>query len=52
MDLSTMLRNVKSGRYKTKADFVTDLDLIWDNCLYYNSQEVPPYTLSKSLANE
>jgi transcriptional activator SPT7 len=40
MDLSTMLRNVKSGRYKNKADFVTDLDLIWANCLFYNAQEV------------
>jgi transcriptional activator SPT7 len=52
MDLSTMLRNVKSGRYKTKADFVTDLDLIWDNCLYYNSQEVRPYLRPNRQANE
>lgn len=40
MDLSTMLRNVKASRYKNKADFVADLDLIWANCLFYNAQEV------------
>lgn len=35
-----MLRNVKAQRYKTKADFSADLDLIWDNCLLYNTQDV------------
>lgn len=40
MDLGTMLRNVKSGRYKSKAQFMRDLDLIWDNCLTYNSEPV------------
>ena len=40
MDLGTMLRNVKSSRYKTKAQFMRDLDLIWDNCLIYNSEPV------------
>jgi transcriptional activator SPT7 len=45
MDLTTMLRNVKSGRYKNKADFVTDLDLIWENCMHYNTQEVRHFLL-------
>lgn len=40
MDLGTMLRNVKNGRYKSKAQFTRDLDLIWDNCLTYNSEPV------------
>lgn len=42
MDLGTMLRNVKNGRYKSKAQFTRDLDLIWDNCLTYNSEPVSP----------
>ena len=40
MDLSTVLKNVKNQKYKSKAEFGADLDLIWENCLLYNSQEV------------
>ncbi|KAI8461395.1 hypothetical protein BY996DRAFT_6667406 [Phakopsora pachyrhizi] len=37
MDLGTVLKKVKSGAYKTKAAFTEDLELIWANCLVYNS---------------
>lgn len=47
MDLGTMMRNVKSGRYKSKAQFTRDLDLIWDNCLTYNSE--PTHPLRRSV---
>lgn len=40
MDLSTVLRNIKNHKYKSKADFAADLDLIWENCLLYNTTEV------------
>ncbi|KEY67906.1 hypothetical protein S7711_02117 [Stachybotrys chartarum IBT 7711] len=36
MDLGTMTKKLKSLNYKSKAEFVTDLNLIWDNCLKYN----------------
>ncbi|KAK4124657.1 hypothetical protein N657DRAFT_595738 [Parathielavia appendiculata] len=36
MDLGTMTKKLKSLQYKSKADFVYDLNLIWDNCLKYN----------------
>ncbi|KLP03298.1 related to transcription regulator SPT7 [Fusarium fujikuroi] len=36
MDLGTMTKKLKSLTYKSKADFVVDLNLIWDNCLRYN----------------
>ncbi|KAL7619496.1 Transcriptional activator spt7 [Parahypoxylon ruwenzoriense] len=36
MDLGSMTKKLKSLNYKSKADFVTDLNLIWDNCLRYN----------------
>lgn len=36
MDLGTMTKKLKQLQYKSKADFVTDLNLIWDNCLRYN----------------
>lgn len=42
MDLSTILRNAKARKYKNKAEFAADLDLIWTNCFEYNSQEVSP----------
>ena len=34
-----MSKNVKLQRYKTKAEFGADLDLIWENCLFFNTQE-------------
>ncbi|KAK6226554.1 transcriptional activator SPT7 [Colletotrichum tabaci] len=36
MDMGTMTKKLKSLTYKSKAEFVTDLNLIWDNCLRYN----------------
>lgn len=40
MDLSTVLRNVKTHKYKKKSEFANDLDQIWENCLIYNSTPV------------
>ncbi|KAG8996893.1 Transcriptional activator spt7 [Tulasnella sp. 427] len=42
MDLGTMSKNIKSNRYKNKAEFAADLNLIWDNCLTYNSRPDHP----------
>jgi transcriptional activator SPT7 len=36
MDLGTMTKKLKTLAYKSKAEFVHDLDLIWNNCLKYN----------------
>ncbi|KAK4242925.1 hypothetical protein C8A03DRAFT_10938 [Achaetomium macrosporum] len=36
MDLGTMTKKLKGLQYKSKAEFVYDLNLIWDNCLKYN----------------
>ncbi|KAF4986789.1 hypothetical protein FDECE_15767, partial [Fusarium decemcellulare] len=36
MDLGTMTKKLKGLTYKSKAEFVVDLNLIWDNCLKYN----------------
>lgn len=40
MDLQTMQKKVKSHAYKNKQDFGIDLNLIWENCLTYNSDPV------------
>ncbi|RFU30850.1 hypothetical protein B7463_g5499, partial [Scytalidium lignicola] len=37
MDLGTMTKKLKTLVYKSKAEFVSDLDLIWSNCLKYNA---------------
>jgi transcriptional activator SPT7 len=42
MDLGSMQKKVKSGQYKTKKQFAHDLNLIWDNCLLYNSDPTHP----------
>lgn len=40
MDLGTMQKKLRSGQYRTKAQFAADLNLIWDNCLLYNASPV------------
>ncbi|CAO1631964.1 unnamed protein product [Parajaminaea phylloscopi] len=49
MDLGLMLKNVKSGKYRTKEAFRRDLDLIWDNCLLYNTEPSHPLRISANL---
>ncbi|KAH9905961.1 hypothetical protein F4778DRAFT_769796 [Xylariomycetidae sp. FL2044] len=36
MDMGNMTKKLKQLQYKSKAEFVFDLNLIWDNCLRYN----------------
>ncbi len=40
MDLGTMAKKVKTHVYKTQREFVDDLNLIWNNCLMYNTDPV------------
>lgn len=37
MDLNTVMKKLKSFQYKSKKEFVSDLMLIWKNCLTYNA---------------
>ena len=37
-----MTKKLKMLNYKSKAEFVTDLDLIWGNCLKYNADPAHP----------
>ena len=45
MDIGTMVKKLKSLQYKSKKDFVDDLNLIWANCLKYNAD--PAHFLRK-----
>lgn len=49
MDLGSMTKKLKSLAYKSKKEFVADLDLIWENCLKYNGQDKHP--LRKNAEN-
>lgn len=48
MDLGSMTKKLKNLQYKSKMEFVADLNLIWDNCLRYNSEMTHPL---RRLAN-
>ena len=37
-----MTKKLKTLTYKSKKEFVDDLDLIWNNCLKYNAEPVHP----------
>ncbi|TKA64861.1 hypothetical protein B0A55_10011 [Friedmanniomyces simplex] len=43
MDIGTMIKKLKQLAYKGKRDFVDDLNLIWANCLRYNSTPDHPF---------
>jgi len=45
MDLSQMQKKLRGTQYKSKAEFVSDLSLIWNNCLKYNAN--PDHFLRK-----
>ena len=42
MDIGTMIKRLKQLQYKSKKEFVDDLNLIWANCLKYNSEPAHP----------
>ncbi|KAF2150016.1 hypothetical protein K461DRAFT_281275 [Myriangium duriaei CBS 260.36] len=42
MDIGTMIKKLKGLQYKSKRDFVGDLNLIWSNCLSYNNDPNHP----------
>lgn len=45
MDLGSMTKKLKGLQYRSKQDFVDDLNLIWANCLKYNTN--PEHFLRK-----
>jgi len=38
MDLASVKKKLKAGKYKTVNDFLEDIQLIWDNCKLYNQE--------------
>lgn len=42
MDIGTMIKKLKGLQYKSKKEFVADLNYIWSNCLSYNAEPSHP----------
>jgi transcriptional activator SPT7 len=42
MDIGSMIKKLKSLSYRSKKEFVGDLNLIWANCLTYNADPAHP----------
>lgn len=42
MDLGTMTKKLKATTYRSKQEFVDDINLIWANCLRYNTDPNHP----------
>ncbi|GAA5908039.1 SAGA histone acetyltransferase complex subunit SPT7 [Sporobolomyces salmoneus] len=52
MDLATLLKKVRQQSYRTKKAFAEDLDLIWSNCLLYNSHPDHPLRVNAQALRE
>ena len=44
MDLGTIAKKVSSHKYHNRREFLSDVELILENCILYNGKE-SPYTL-------
>ena len=49
MDLGTMRKLVEGNRYRSFAEFENDLNLIIDNCLFYNDKDTIYYKAALKL---
>ncbi|SCZ90567.1 BZ3500_MvSof-1268-A1-R1_Chr1-3g02070 [Microbotryum saponariae] len=49
MDLATLAKRVKQQMYRSKKAFADELDLIWSNCLLYNSHPGHPLRRSAEI---
>merc|ERR1712150_209086 len=51
MDMETLLKNVKNYKYKIRAEFLDDIDLIYENCRKYNGTDSPMTQTAKLVVD-
>jgi hypothetical protein len=49
MDFNTLKTNLLDGKFQTYEDFLSDLQLIWDNCKLYNMIGSEIYKLAERM---
>ncbi|CAI2165899.1 12442_t:CDS:2 [Funneliformis geosporum] len=49
MDFSTVRKRMENNQYLTLKEFAIDVQKIWDNCKYYNSNETYYYKFAEAL---
>ena len=50
MDIGTVGKKLKNGRYKSLQEMHEDVHLIWTNCMKYNQEGSDIYINAKDLA--
>ena len=50
MDLSKVLKNLKSDSYNSISEWKEDMNLIWKNAMHYNPKETLLYSIAKELS--
>jgi len=49
MDISTVERKLNEGLYSSPNQFISDVQLIWDNCYLYNGRDAPISLMAQTL---
>lgn len=49
MDFNTLKNSLLDGKFQTYEDFLSDLQLIWDNCKLYNMIGSEIYKLAERM---
>ena len=49
MDFNTLKNNLLEGKFQTYEEFLSDLQLIWDNCKIYNMIGSEIYKLAERM---
>jgi hypothetical protein len=49
MDFNTLKNNLMDGKFSTYEEFLSDLQLIWDNCKLYNMIGSEIYKLAERM---
>jgi hypothetical protein len=49
MDLRTVREKLADGQYDSVEECLTDVQLIWDNCKLYNTEDSPIYKMAQTM---